>query len=166
MAHKNGKKVIGICGGYQMLGNVIEDPMHVESTVDAVPGLGLIPLKTILEEEKITQQTTFQFKDYEDKCKGYEIHMGKTILENTEFALNKIAENQYEGFKFANNSWGSYIHGILDNRVVIDDLLKDFMDMKSVESFDFETFKNEQYDKLADHLRKHIDMNLIYQQIQ
>lgn len=60
-AHKNGKKVIGICGGYQMMGARLEDPKAIEGNLPAVPGLGLLPQCTIIEPEKITRQSTFAF---------------------------------------------------------------------------------------------------------
>ena len=81
-AHTAGKKVIGICGGYQMMGVRLEDPESIEGNIPAIPGLGLLPQCTVIEQEKITRQSDFAFlPSSENKdCKGYEIHMGRTPL--------------------------------------------------------------------------------------
>ena len=82
-AYKNGKKVIGICGGYQMMGVRLEDQEGMEGSLKAVPGLGLLPQITTIEQEKVTKQSHFAFlQEMKGKqpvlsCKGYEIHMEK-----------------------------------------------------------------------------------------
>ena len=156
-AHRNGKTVIGICGGYQMMGQSVEDPYHVEGTIEGMPGLGLLPVKTILSEEKITQQCIFEYKNL-GECKGYEIHMGIT---ETDQPLNKTNTGN-DGYWLSDTCWGTYIHGILDNEIVINDLLKTEV---THTPFDYAVFKNEQYDKLAAHLREHLDLTYIYNQL-
>lgn len=157
-AQRNGKTVIGICGGYQMMGQIVEDPYHVEGSIESMPGLGLLPVKTILTEEKITQQCTFKYKQQDSICNGYEIHMG--ITESNQ-PLNKTTTGT-DGYWLSDTCWGTYIHGILDNTVVINDLLK--TEAAHV-PFDYAVFKNEQYDKLAAHLREHLDLTYIYNQL-
>lgn len=162
-AYKQGKTVIGICGGYQMMGLSIEDPDHVESSQEYTPGLGILPVKTVLKEEKVTQQVKFQFKDDQKECKGYEIHMGGTSPVDAEpKPLVKTETGEEEGYSLADNCWGSYMHGILDNEAVVNDLLKPFADKIGDKTFDFAAFKEEQYDKLADHIRQYVDMDYIY----
>lgn len=160
-AHRNGKTVIGICGGYQMMGQSVEDPFHVEGTIEGMPGLGLLPVRTILSKEKITQQCTFQYKDLFAVCKGYEIHMGVT---ESDHPLNKTGTGE-DGYWLNNNCWGTYIHGILDNDAVINDLLSTHA-VSTPASFNYHTFKEEQYDKLAAHLREHLDLHYIYSQLE
>ncbi len=162
-AHKNGKKVIGICGGYQMMGIKIEDPMGVEGNISAVPGLGLLPQTTVMEENKVTQQSSFYFKDKKTICKGYEIHMGstQTIKGAVDNPINILDNGNKDGYFLNNNCWGTYMHGILDNEEVLNDIAKDF-DNTDSHSFDYQEFKNLQYNKLADHIRKHVDMEYIY----
>ncbi|SFD48028.1 adenosylcobyric acid synthase (glutamine-hydrolysing) [Chitinophaga sp. CF118] len=158
-AHKQGKTVIGICGGYQMMGQHVEDPFHVEGSIELMPGLGLLPVKTVLTEEKITQQCTFHYKQDKATCTGYEIHMGVT---ESDKPLNQTGTG-FDGYFQSDTCWGTYIHGILDNGVVINDLLKS--DVRIDKPFDYNVFKEEQYDKLAAHLREHLDLNYIYSQL-
>lgn len=157
-AHRNGKTVIGICGGYQMMGQSVEDPSHVEGPIEGMPGLGLLPVKTILTAEKITQQCTFRYKNNNETCHGYEIHMGIT---ESDQPLNKTNTGN-DGYWLSDTCWGTYIHGILDNEAVINDLLRTEVIHTP---FDYVVFKNEQYDKLAAHLRQHLDLTYIYNQL-
>ena len=75
-AHHDGKTVIGICGGYQMMGEEILDPQQVEGDIERIPGLGILPVVTTMSGEKRTVQVTFDYKG--QSCQGYEIHMGET----------------------------------------------------------------------------------------
>ncbi|WP_110051027.1 cobyric acid synthase [Chitinophaga sp. S165] len=165
LAHKNGKTVIGICGGYQMMGSSIEDPHHVEGMVESMPGLGILPVKTVLTENKVTEQCHFYYKGNADRCNGYEIHMGISTATSAESPLNNTSSGNQEGYILNERCWGTYIHGILDNAVVIDDLLKDHTTKRSSVPFDYLAYKDAQYDKLAQHLREHIDMDYIYRQL-
>ncbi|WP_101450613.1 cobyric acid synthase [Aquimarina sp. MAR_2010_214] len=155
-AHKSQKTIIGICGGYQMLGKMIEDPLGVESDIKTLPGLGILPITTQLTSEKITTQCSFTFKKYPETISGYEIHMGETTVEDHQ-PLNYI-DGQPEGY-IQGNCWGTYIHGILDHLVVIEDLLQNFTNTKT--SFDYKAYKEENYDKLAALLEKSIDLDAI-----
>ncbi len=155
-----GKSVIGICGGYQMMGTRIEDPGHVEGYVDAVPGLNILPVTTILESEKSTVRTSFRFKDAQERCEGYEIHMGQTKCDGVK-PLNHLENGGTEGCWINANIWGTYLHGILDNPVVIEDLLAPYA-KSSTSTTNYEEFKQQQYDLLADHLRQNMDMDMIY----
>ena len=73
-AHRNGKQVVGICGGYQMLGQTVNDPDGIEGSISSLPGLGLLPIHTTMTAEKTTRQVTFPFNG--QTCQGYEIHQG------------------------------------------------------------------------------------------
>jgi adenosylcobyric acid synthase len=170
-AYKEGKKVIGICGGYQMMGVRIEDPGGIEGDILSLPGLGLLPVATVIEQEKVTKQSHFFFLPGESKtvCKGYEIHMGRTTLQDEakEQPVLQFENGHTDGYYLGNNCWGSYMHGILDNPIVLDNLAEGF-DCHTGEDgipFDYAAFKEEQYDKLATHVRKHINMEQIYRQL-
>jgi adenosylcobyric acid synthase len=161
-AHKNKKTIIGICGGYQMMGQTVEDPHHVEGTIESMSGLGLLPVQTILTQEKTTKQVQFQFKKHLEKCEGYEIHMGISNYKDTHCFLNTYTNGLTEGYYLSDNCWGTYIHGILDNKIVIDELLLQTNKKATTTSFDYKAFKEQQYDLLAQHLRNHIDLDYVY----
>ncbi len=145
-AHREGKTVVGICGGYQMLGQTVEDPDGIEGNITRLPGLGLLPIQTKMTPEKTTRQVTFQFDG--QPCQGYEIHQG---VSDTDQAIIQ-----------ADHCIGTYIHGFLDNVPVIEYLLKDkTVSRTSLKSYS--EFKEEQYDKLADHVRHHVNIPKLYQ---
>ena len=151
-AHRDGKMVIGICGGYQMLGLSVSDPDGIEGTIASLPGLGLLPIHTTMTHEKTTQQVTFQFEGHE--CQGYEIHQGVSDTDQSILQTDHCI--------------GTYIHGFLDNMPVIEHLLK-ANGQKSKANNQLPTaksyaaFKEQQYDKLAEHVRKYVDIPLLYQ---
>lgn len=163
-ASKSGATVIGICGGYQIMGQEICDPEHIEGNIDRLPGLGLLPISTQIEGEKVTRQVKFSFLNKKEECSGYEIHMGVTTPANgTEPSpLNLLADNATDGYFLNNKCFGTYIHGILDNSAVVDCMLAPYSDKLSDEPFDFKAFKEEQYNKLANHVRSHVNMDLVY----
>lgn len=160
-AFKNSKKVIGICGGYQMLGTKIEDPDGIEGDIKVIPGIGIMPLHTIIEKSKITLQQEFMFRD-KYPCKGYEIHMGRTNLVGTELKpLNKLNDGSSEGYLVGDNCWGTYMHGILDNVDVLNELAEGFSS-NSRHYVDYSNFKEENYSKLAKLMREVVDIDYIY----
>jgi adenosylcobyric acid synthase len=159
-AHAQGKKVIGICGGFQMMGETIEDPFMVESAVKSTSGLGILPIKTTMLQEKQTLQQQFYFKESKEICRGYEIHMGDTAGLMPEYGLNQLPDGRTEGYRLTLNCYGTYMHGIFDNAAVLRDLFKDF-DVE-VQDFDFNKFKQQQYDKLAEMVRNEVDIKKIY----
>ena len=164
-AHKMGKTVIGICGGYQMLGEKILDPFHVEGTVESMPGLGILPVTTTLQPEKTTLQCQFHFRESEQVASGYEIHMGETLSEGFENPVAILGDGRKDGFYLNEVTWGTYLHGILDNDDVIAHLLKPYTSVLSDSVVSFQDFKEQQYDKLADLIRSHMDMEAIYNTI-
>lgn len=179
-AYKAGKKVIGICGGYQMMGVRVEDPHHVEGDADAVAGLGLLPLVSVMQEKKVVCQSDFRFRHYDALCRGYQIHMGTTFpaAEASDTvgkvfarldapippALNTLPDGTAEGHCLGDHCWGTYMHGILDNPAVLDDLATGF-NAPASSGFDYPAFKEQQYDLLAQHVREVVDLEYIYETI-
>lgn len=163
-AHKDGATVMGVCGGYQMMGQEVCDPLHVEGSIERLPGLGLLPISTEMQGEKVTRQVQFSFLDSKASCEGYEIHMGTTIpVEGSQYCpFNRLENGSYDGFYLDRKCFGTYIHGILDNGAFIDFLLEPYAEKLSNEPFDFKAYKEEQYNKLADHVRKNVNMDLVY----
>ena len=147
-AHRNGKTIIGICGGYQILGQTINDPNGIEGSISSLPGLGLLPITTTMSSEKTTRQVDFCFNG--SMCKGYEIHQGESDTNKPILV---------EG-----NCIGTYIHGFLDNYPVIEHILHPFVTTPKEEpSESLEQFKDRQYDLLADFVRTHIDITKLYE---
>lgn len=163
-AHQQRKGVYGVCGGYQMMGRSISDPLGVEGEILSVPGLGILPVHTTLTDEKVTEQCLFRFLDQPRTCKGYEIHMGETVAEN-ESPLCRIEGKGADGYFLDHNSWGTYLHGIFDNQGVVDHLLR-LHGKTTGNEFDYEAFKEEQFDKLAELVRAHADLAYIYDHMQ
>lgn len=169
-AQRAGKTILGICGGFQILGAEVLDPNHIEGDTEKMPGLALLPISTTMEEGKVTKQLSFTFaKDkgvkQRNKMQGYEIHSGITIPYQGA-ALTSLftkEDGADEGVIANGNVMGTYIHGCLDNAAFIDFLLSPFAD-KAAESksLDYHQFKELQYNKLAEHVRGHLDMKLIY----
>ena len=158
-AREAGKSVIGICGGYQMMGMMISDPDGVEGEIRQLPGLGLLPVSTVLTDSKTTRQVQFRFLDSEEMCAGYEIHMGHT---ESNSPLTKNMDGGQDGCFVDERCYGSYIHGILDNPVVLDYILAPYRTRNSMTDFDYHTFKESQYDALAAWLRKYVDIESLY----
>ena len=159
-AHHDGKTVIGICGGFQMMGQEVLDPEHVESDVERMPGLGILPLTTTMNGEKRTVQVDFNWETSAgpSACKGYEIHMGITRPVAAGEKSKPVTT-----YKESPRCWGSYIHGILDNAPIIDELLSPWLENKEEEStFDYQAYKQQQYDLLADVVRHEINMPELY----
>jgi len=144
-AHKNGKTIIGICGGYQILGQTVSDPDGVEGSIPQLPGLGLLNIDTVMTNDKTTKQVEFEFGGA--MCKGYEIHQG--VSSTTQSIL------------LENNCIGTYIHGFLDNPSVINYLLKD-SSSSSLPPISIDEFKDQQYDLLAAHIRQYVDIPRLY----
>ena len=146
-----------------MMGTSLSDPQGIESDIRQLPGLGLLPVNTILEGEKITKQVSFTFGKQGIPCTGYEIHNGRTEAGSPDCMPLNILENGTEDGCILGNCLGTYIHGILDNAAFVEYLIKPFLnDGTAQTTFDYQAFKEEQYDKLAAHVRKHVNMELVY----
>ena len=160
-AHREGTTVLGICGGYQMMGIEVCDPDHVEGDIERLPGLGLLPVSTTMSGEKVTRQVT------SDYGAGYEIHMGETrpFGDAKVSPLLHLSDGCDDGYIVDNKCMGTYVHGILDNAPFVDFLLQPFVDKlaEAGKPFDYQAFKEEQYNRLADHVRKYVDIERLYQ---
>jgi len=149
--------IIGICGGYQMLGKVVKDPFSVESTTKSEDGLGLFDIETTLSKTKQTIQRNFQFKNFATLCEGYEIHMGETIVPKKK-GLN-LVDGKEEGYFDGNRSWGTYFHGIFDNQEVVTELL--LLKYPKAKAKNYKAFKAVQFDKLAHWIDENLEMSTI-----
>lgn len=182
-----GVPVIGICGGYQMLGDRIYDPDHVESELDTIEGIGLLPVSTSMKSEKTTHQVTFRCEDFNflngvysgDGLRGYEIHMGTTTSSNPDMATTEgqsaftITSKSEQPLLAADGVvassgkvLGSYIHGLLDNDELRRHIINQLRISKGLAplpvQFRYFEHKDQAYNRLADIVEQHLDMEAIY----
>ncbi|MBE6004878.1 MAG: cobyric acid synthase [Lachnospiraceae bacterium] len=164
--HHAGTMIIGICGGYQMLGESIVDESGVETVRGtATRGLGLLPLVTEFAEEKTRTRVTEELSGLSGvfswlngkTVTGYEIHMGRTY--------GAGSENRY--IDSVGNVFGTYIHGFFDSDELREAFLQILFGKKGINrehitELRYEDFKEEQYDKLASVLRESLDMDKVY----
>ena len=182
--HKKGKLIIGICGGYQMLGKKLKDPYHVEGEREEYDGIGLLDTETIFEREKTTTQVEATICEGLNgylknlggkKVSGYEIHMGVTNRSNEISDLDNIYKKLGEVVNYTEGSvnsegnvFGTYLHGIFDEIDFTRSLLNNIREMKNLDRIEskvssYKEFKEKEYDKLADFLREHLDIDKIYE---
>ncbi|HQN18035.1 MAG TPA: cobyric acid synthase, partial [Syntrophobacteraceae bacterium] len=183
--YKSGGTVVGLCGGYQMLGLRVSDPHGVESRLQDVAGLGLLDMDTEMFPEKITSQieaaflghSGFSFR-HSEALTGYEIHMGRSRSRGVAQPLFRLIRrgvrrvDEPEGLSQPDGRvWGTYIHGIFDNDDFRSHFLKDLRqrsgkaDAPPAALFSYGRWKEEQFDRLAAHVRRHCDVGRIYRRI-
>jgi adenosylcobyric acid synthase len=179
--HAGGTAVVGICGGYQMLGTKVSDPEHIESSITELDGLGLMNLTTVFEGTKETHRITGKVISATGllagasgvPVTGYEIHMGRTVGEGVSaaFRIEDRADapvssgGDSEGAIDASGSvMGTYIHGLFHNGELRNAMLKELARRKGVSLPDTGDVldMDREYDKLADWVRASMDMDLIY----
>lgn len=165
-ARREGATVLGICGGYQLMGMEVCDPDHVEGDIERLPGLGLLPTTTVMSGEKRTRQVKAQLCGG-GTVSGYEIHMGESrpLGEAVPRPLAVFDDGAEDGYIVDDKCMGTYIHGILDNPSFVDFLLRPYAEKMAAaqQTFDYAAYKEQQYDLLADHVRQHVDMKRLYQ---
>lgn len=183
--HKN-TPIIGICGGFQMLGKAIEDPQHLEANLDRIEGLGLLHHTTVFEHGKITTQSkgtidhlnvpsqSIFFELSNMPISGYELHSGRTELDlskDQNFAcvtqvLGKENIHQDGAINSEGSVMGTYFHGIFDNTKFTNCIIKNLKKSKGLgfteELFDYEAFKEKEYEKLEKIFRENVDIEKIY----
>lgn len=163
----SGVPLMGICGGFQMLGREISDPKHVEAG-GSMRGMGLLPMRTIFEGNKVRQQVSDVTGLLQGIWKeisgmpygGYEIHMGRSIWEE---------ETGYEKTTVVSrdNICGTYVHGIFDSKEMQQAVIGMLLHRKGLEPgeglfMDQKDYKEQQFDILADGLRSNMDMDMVY----
>jgi len=180
-AHRAGVPVIGVCGGYQMLGETLID--EIESGLGRMPGLGLLNTLTRFAATKTTTQLEARLVDtlpgWLAPCggftlQGYEIHMGETTILGEEAAPLCL---QRAGGQVADGSvshdglvFGTYLHGLFDNDAFTRALINSLRQRKGLAALnialDYARYKAQQFDLLADAMRQHLDIDRIYQIMQ
>ena len=167
----NGGHVLGICGGYQMMGNYVHDPEGLEGKSGSTRGLDLLPVETVLKAPKTTTLTRF----FREKIQGtgYEIHMGQTKRHSgdplfTVVERNNIACEDADGCVSPDNKiMGTYIHGLFENPTVTR-LWLNTIGLPDIETSTLEGLeaKDREYDLLAEYFESHIDVKKIVATVQ
>jgi adenosylcobyric acid synthase len=151
---RRGGRVLGICGGYQMLGRSIADPAGIEGPATTVPGLGWLDIDTVLAGDKVLVETAGQSCDGQVPFRGYEMHVGRTV--GTAPPLLTLASDQADGaVDRTGRISGCYIHGLLSD----DRMRRHWLARVGVASSDlrYESEVDATLDRLADHLEAHVD---------
>ncbi len=174
---ESGTPLIGICGGFQMMGKYIDDPSGVESAEKRVEGLGLLDIETVFEGDKTTHQVEARVIGSDglfaglagEKLTGYEIHLGQTNCGETGAAFEITRRSGEAGDHFdgalskGGRIFGTYLHGLFDNatfrRALLQNIKPEFNHTDSQTSL---PSKDAQYDKLAALVRENLDIDRIY----
>lgn len=169
-ASRNGKIIVGICGGFQILGERVKDPYGIESDIKEIPGLGILDTETVMEKEKNTVQYSGKFINTkgvlegldEVEIKGYEIHQG--VTSGTE---SSVTDDNHIVAVVKDNIFGTYLHGIFDNEKVTRTILNKIREKKGMEQLGegitFDEYREREFDKLEKIVRENIDIKKIYE---
>ncbi|WP_319202582.1 cobyric acid synthase [uncultured Ilyobacter sp.] len=167
---QKGKLIFGICGGFQILGSKIMDPLCIETPLGEEDGLGLLNVTTTMGEEKATYQVEKKLINCKGiltglegaSVKGYEIHQGQTEGKEELFLEGDLYVGVYR-----ENIMATYLHGIFDNGIFTRHILNYLRREKGLKEnenlIDYEKVKNMEFDKWEEHLRKNLDIDKIYE---
>ncbi|MHC1724439.1 MAG: cobyric acid synthase [Syntrophobacteraceae bacterium] len=180
--YKSGGTVVGLCGGYQMMGSMVRDPHGMESALDMIPGLGILEMETEMYPEKVTSQV--EAVPASDSgafagcglLGGYEIHMGRSTSNGGAMPLFRIVQRDGKPVDLEDGliqpdgrAWGTYMHGVFDNDALRHHFLKEVggRSGKSIApvsgAFTYRLWKEEQYDLLADLVKESVSVDRILQ---
>jgi adenosylcobyric acid synthase len=178
---ETGVRIVGICGGFQMLGVSIDDPQGIENQDEPCSrtSLGLLPVRTVLRAEKTVRRVHGRLRrnffrggsPHQVRFEGYEIHVGETLYETGALPLTEIERQEATelvpdgAVSKSGRVFGTYVHGFFDK----DDFRHGFIqaaraavDLAPAASYvNINAERDARIDRLADHLRKSLDMNLI-----
>ncbi len=163
-------KIVGICGGFQMLGDIVDDPYGLESESTRVDGFGLLPVQTTLVPEKTLTRTWGVHSTSGRKVHGYEIHHGQTkpLAENLRVALRDNEGNPLGYMRADGRVWGTYLHGLFDadefRRWFIDQLRMD-KGLSPLEHVQVRFDLEDSIDHLAGVVREAVCMEKIYKSL-
>lgn len=166
-------RIIGICGGFQILGKELHDPEHVEHGGD-MRGLGLLDTSTVFQGGKTRTRIHGCIREEQNlyglenrQLEGYEIHMGATTNLGGAVPMIELEDGRTDAYMTPDGRiWGSYLHGIFDNEDLVFGLVHDIMREKGINPgenhLSVAEYKEIQYNKLADLIRNNLDMDQIY----
>ncbi len=165
-----GGTVMGVCGGYQMMGRVVADPEGVEGQEGRFPGLKLLPMKTVIAGQKVARQrnVTSFFPQDNLPVSGYEIHQGRTrALEEEVNTTKPLFDDPNLGVVDEHQAiWGTYLHGIFDNGAWRRAWLNRLRQQRGLHSLptgiaNYREQREQMIDRLADAIEPHLDLRPI-----
>jgi adenosylcobyric acid synthase len=174
----DGGRIGGICGGYQMLGRSIQDPDGLEGNPGKTAGLGLLAANTTLQKKKALSRSTGVWNAFGEPVEGYEIHMGVTRRSRDllpairQCSRNNRSTDGDDGAVSPDGKiWGTYFHGLFDSPGFLSKFLAELgkgavgrrKGKKARRAVSASVFREKQYDLLADHFRKHLDLPKLFQ---
>ncbi|MBE6054825.1 MAG: cobyric acid synthase [Clostridium sartagoforme] len=170
---KRNTTILGVCGGYQMLGDIVDDSLGVEGDKRTEKGFGLLPIRTIFNKDKITKQSSGKIISNiigelnNIKVYGYEIHNGKTEIINKNNIFIKLNNGEVAGaINNKGNVLGTYLHGVfeqgdflkvfINSLLIKNEIIKDYDEITS-----YTDHKLREFDKLSEILQENIDIEKV-----
>ncbi|QUS54188.1 cobyric acid synthase [Pseudovibrio brasiliensis] len=157
---RRGGQVLGICGGYQMLGKTIADPEGIEGEAGSVNGLGLLDVETVLTPHKETTEKTGRHIPSGESVTGYEIHVGRTDGPDCERPFVDLGDHVDGAVSKDGLISGCYMHGIFGSDAFRSAFLKGF---GATSQLGYEHRVEQALDALADHLEEHLDLDALWE---
>ncbi|EMP4396380.1 TPA: cobyric acid synthase [Vibrio parahaemolyticus] len=157
-----GGKVMGICGGYQMLGKTIDDPDGVEGEPGSSEGLGLLNVHTVLTGSKLLTKTeaVLNLNNQKAKVKGYEIHVGRSQVLDEQ--LLELDNGECDGaISECGQIMGTYLHGCFDEAEALN-LITEWVNGTQVKQQDFEALKEQGINRIADAIEQHMNLDFLF----
>ncbi|MGZ0786885.1 cobyric acid synthase [Pseudomonas saponiphila] len=152
-----GGKVLGICGGLQMLGEQVHDPLGLEGAAGSSPGLGLLAFATVLEKEKQLRNVSGRLTLENAPVSGYEIHAGVTRGPALEQAAVQLDDGRSDGALSADGQiLGTYLHGLFETPAACGALLR-WAGLEAVQEVDYHALRERDIERLADLVERHLD---------
>ncbi|WP_088890642.1 cobyric acid synthase CobQ [Leptolyngbya ohadii] len=172
-----GGTILGICGGFQMMGKLLADPEGLEGQEGRYRGLGLVPLKTVITGQKVARQrqVTSHFPQPGLPVSGYEIHQGRSHLAEPESENEPVFKSMFEDQNLGvvdttQSIWGTYLHGIFDNGAWRRAWLNRLRQQRGLKSLptgipNYREQREAMFDALAGAVGEHLDLNPILQRL-
>ncbi|MEE4634996.1 cobyric acid synthase [Pseudomonas alliivorans] len=158
-----GGKLMGICGGLQMLGEQMHDPLGLEGAAGSSPGLGLLAMSTVLESEKQLRNVRGRLTLEGAEVSGYEIHAGVTTGAALEQAAVRLDDGRCDGAQSTDGQiLGTYLHGLFESPAACSALLR-WAGLRDVQAVDYHALRERDIERLADLVEKHLDGTLLRQ---
>lgn len=156
-----GGKVLGICGGLQMLGEQVHDPLGLEGPAGSSDGLGLLAFSTTLEEEKQLRNVRGRLLLEDAEVSGYEIHAGVTCGAALSNAAVLLEDGRSDGAQSADGQiLGTYLHGLFETPAACSALLR-WAGLQDVQAVDYHALRERDIERLADLVENHLDTDLL-----